>query len=71
MLNVQPLMSSIMQAKQNSKTVKLLKAARSTVYYTVMRFQELKSTEDRPRCEKRQRSLMLSELKSRAIQRDS
>ena len=36
--------------KTNSKIVKLLKTARLTVYYTVARFQELKSTEDRPRC---------------------
>ena len=32
--------------KTNSEIVKLLKAARSTVYYTVMRFQKLKSSED-------------------------
>ena len=36
--------------KTNSEIVKLLKAARSTVYYTVTRFGELKSTEDHPRC---------------------
>ena len=36
--------------KTNSEIVKLLKAARLTVYYTVTRFQELKSTEDHPRC---------------------
>ena len=57
--------------KTNSEIMKLLKAARSTVYYTVMRFQELKSTEDRRRCVRRQRSLMLSELESGAIQKDS
>ena len=63
--------------KTNSEIVKLLKAARSTVYYTVMRFQELKSTEDHPRCGRqqssgrRQRLLMLSEPESGAIQRDS
>ena len=34
--------------KTNFEIVKLLKAARLTVYYTVTRFQELKSTEDRP-----------------------
>ena len=34
--------------KTNSDIVKLLKALRSTVYYTVRRFQELKSTEDHP-----------------------
>ena len=34
--------------KTNSEIVKLLKAARSTVYYTVTRFRELKSTEDCP-----------------------
>ena len=32
--------------KTNSKIVKLLKDARSTVCYTVTRFRELKSTED-------------------------
>ena len=59
--------------KTNSEIVKLLKAARSTVYYTVTRFRELKSTEDRPRygrprsSERRQRSLMLSEPESGAI----
>ena len=59
--------------KTNSEIVKLLKVARSTVYYTVTRFRELKSTEDRPRCgrprssERRQRSLMLSEPESGAI----
>ena len=36
--------------KTNSEIVKLLKAARSTVYYTVTRFRELKSTEDCPQC---------------------
>ena len=85
MLNVHPLLSSIARARQNSEIMKLLKAARSTVYYTVTRFQELKSTEDGPRCGRarsfgrllegdlsgRQRSLMLSELESGAIQRDS
>ena len=39
-------------AKTNSEIVKLLKAARSIVYYTVTtlttRFRELKSTEDCP-----------------------
>ena len=60
-------------ARQNSEIVKLLKAARLTVYYTVTRFQELKSTEDRPRCGRPQSSgrcqrlLMLSELDSSAI----
>ena len=34
--------------KTEPEIVKLLKASRSTVYYTVRRFQELKSTEDRP-----------------------
>ena len=64
-------------AKTNSEIVKLLKAARSTVYYTVTRFRKLKSTEDRPRCERlqssgrRQRSLMLSEPESGTILRDS
>ena len=63
--------------KTNSKIVKLLKSARSTVYYTVTKFRELKSTEDRPQCGKprssgrRQRLLMLSEPESGAIQRDS
>ena len=33
--------------KTNSEIVKLLKAARSTVYYTVRRFRELKITADR------------------------
>ena len=47
---MQPLLSSIAWARQNSEIVKLFKAARSTVYYTVTRFQELKSTEDCPRC---------------------
>ena len=47
---MQPLLSAIVWARQNSEIVKLLKAARSIVYYTVMRFRELKSTEDRPRC---------------------
>ena len=32
--------------KTNSEIVKLLKAAKSTVYYTVTRFQKLKSAED-------------------------
>ena len=45
---MQPLLSSITWARQNSEIVKLLKAARSTVYYTVMRFKELKSTKNRP-----------------------
>ena len=63
--------------KTNSEIVKLLKAARSTVYYTVTRFQKLKSTEDCPQCGRpqscgrRQRSLMLSEPECGAIQRDS
>ena len=57
--------------KTNSEIVKLLKAARSTVYYTVIRFQELKSTEDHRRCVRHQRSLMLSEPESGAIQKDS
>ena len=63
--------------KTNSEIVKLFKAARSTVYYTVMRFRKLKSSEDRPQCGRsrssgrRQRSLMLSEPESGAIQRDS
>ena len=34
--------------KTNSEIVKLLKAARSTVYCTVRRFEELKSTKDHP-----------------------
>ena len=63
--------------KTNSEIVKLLKAAISTVYYTVTRFQELKSTEDHPQCGRPQSSgrckmsLMLSEPESGAIQRDS
>ena len=59
--------------KTNSKIVKLLKAARSTVYYTVARFRELKSPQcGRPQSSRRhQRLLMLSEPKSGAIQRDS
>ena len=63
--------------KTNSEIVKLLKAARSTVYYIVTRFRELKSTEDHPQCGRPrssgrfQRSLMLSKPKSGAIQRDS
>ena len=36
--------------KTNSQIVKLLKAARLTVYYTVTRFRELKSTEDCSQC---------------------
>ena len=32
--------------KTNSEIMKLLKAARSIVYYTVTRFRELKSIED-------------------------
>ena len=63
--------------KSNTEIVKLLKAARSTVYYTVTRFRKLKITEDCTRCGKprssgrRQRLLMLSEPESGAIQRDS
>ena len=34
--------------KTNSEIVKLLKAPRSTVYYTATRFQKLKSSEDCP-----------------------
>ena len=63
--------------KTNSEIVKLLIAARLTVYYTVTRFQELKSIEDCPQCGRPrssgrcQRLLMLSEPESGAIQRDS
>ena len=63
--------------KTNSQIVKLLKTARLTVYYTVMRFQERKSTEDRSQCgrpqssRRRQRLLMLSEPESGTIQRES
>ena len=39
--------------KTNSQIVKLLKAARLTVYYTITRFRELKSTEDRINVEDR------------------
>ena len=63
--------------KTNFEIVKLLKTARSTVYYTVTRFQELKSTEDHPRCGRpqssgrRQRLLIQSEPESGTIQRNS
>ena len=69
---MQPLLSSITQARQNSELMKLLRAARSTVYYTVTRFRELKSTKDHPQCGRPQSSgrcqrlLMLSELESGA-----